>query len=70
MSEPNEPPLEVAEYNIIVKWSDGNEEIIPKDFYNFCKDLQNIVDEFESIFDNCPYHSLEETKKIFLKKIN
>ena len=47
MSEPNEPPLEVAEYNIIVKWSDGNEEIIPKDFYNFCKDLQNIVDEFE-----------------------
>ncbi len=39
MSEPNEPPLEVAEYNIIVKWSDGNEEIIPKDFYHFCKDL-------------------------------
>lgn len=47
MSEPNEPPLEIVEYNIIVKWSDGNEEIIPKDFYNFCKDLQNIVDGFE-----------------------
>ncbi len=47
MSQPNEPPLEIVEYNIKVKWSDGNEEIIPKDFYNFCKDLQNIVDEFE-----------------------
>ena len=29
------------------------------------KKYKNIVDEFESIFDNCPYHSLEETKKIF-----
>jgi len=47
MSEPNEPPLEIVEYNIKVKWSDGNEEIIPKDFYNYCKDLQNIVDGFE-----------------------
>ena len=47
MSEPNEPPLEIVEYNIKVKWSDGNEETIPKDFYNYCKDLQNIVDGFE-----------------------
>ena len=47
MSEPNEPPLKIVEYNIKVKWSDGNEEIIPKDFYNYCKDLQNIVDGFE-----------------------
>ena len=47
MSKPNEPPLEIVEYNIKVKWSDGNEEIIPKDFYNYCKDLQNIVDGFE-----------------------
>jgi len=47
MSQPNEPPLEIVEYNIKVKWSDGNEEIIPKDFYNYCKDLQNIVDGFE-----------------------
>ena len=47
MSEPNEPPLEIVEYNIKVKWSDGNEEIIPKDFCNYCKDLQNIVDGFE-----------------------
>lgn len=28
---------------------------------------KNIVDEFESIFDNCPYHSLEDTKRIFLE---
>ena len=27
----------------------------------------NIVYEFESIFDRCPYHCLEETKNIFLK---
>jgi len=47
MSQPNEPPLEIVEYNIKVKWSDGNEETIPKDFYNYCKDLQNIVDGFE-----------------------
>ena len=47
MSQPNEPPLKIVEYNIKVKWSDGNEEIIPKDFYNYCKDLQNIVDGFE-----------------------
>ena len=47
MSKPNEPPLEIVEYNIKVKWSDGNEETIPKDFYNYCKDLQNIVDGFE-----------------------
>ena len=47
MSQTNEPPLEIVEYNIKVKWSDGNEEIIPKDFYNYCKDLQNIVDGFE-----------------------
>ncbi len=47
MSKPNEPPLEIVEYNIKVKWSDGNEEIIPKDFYDYCKDLQNIVDGFE-----------------------
>ena len=47
MSKPNEPPLEIVENNIKVKCSDGNEEIIPKDFYNYCKDLQNIVDGFE-----------------------
>jgi hypothetical protein len=47
MVDNNEPPLEIVEYNIKVKWSDGNEEIIPKDFYNYCKDLQNIVDGFE-----------------------
>lgn len=47
MSQTNEPPLEIVEYNIKVKWSDGNEETIPKDFYNYCKDLQNIVDGFE-----------------------
>ena len=47
MVDNNEPPLEIVEYNIIVKWSDGNEEIIPKDSYHFCKDLQNIVDDFE-----------------------
>ena len=47
MSKPNEPPLEIVEYNIKVKWSDGNEETIPKDFYNYCKDLQNIVNDFE-----------------------
>ena len=47
MSKPNEPPLEIVEYNIKVKWSDRNEETIPKDFYNYCKDLQNIVDGFE-----------------------
>ena len=47
MSQPNEPLLEIVEYNIKVKWSDGNEETIPKDFYNYCKDLQNIVDGFE-----------------------
>ena len=47
MSQPNEPPLEIVEYNIKVKWSDGNEETIPKDFYNYCKDLQNIVNDFE-----------------------
>ena len=28
MSQPNEPPLEIVEYNIKVKWSDGNEETI------------------------------------------
>ena len=47
MSQPNEPLLEIVEYNIKVKWSDGNEETIPKDFYNYCKDLQNIVNDFE-----------------------
>jgi len=47
MVDNNEPPLEIVEYNIKVKWSDGNEETIPKDFYNYCKDLQNIVDGFE-----------------------
>jgi hypothetical protein len=47
MVDNNEPLLEIVEYNIKVKWSDGNEEIIPKDFYNYCKDLQNIVDGFE-----------------------
>ena len=47
MSQTNEPPLKIVEYNIKVKWSDGNEETIPKDFYNYCKDLQNIVDGFE-----------------------
>ena len=47
MSKSNEPPLEIVQYNIKVKWSDGNEETIPKDFYNYCKDLQNIVDGFE-----------------------
>ena len=50
MSEPNEPPLEIVEYNIKVKWSDGNEEIIPKDFYHDIetdKGLQMIVDGFE-----------------------
>ena len=47
MSQTNEPPLEIVEYSIKVKWSDGNEETIPKDFYNYCKDLQNIVDGFE-----------------------
>ena len=47
MSQTNEPPLKIVEYNIKVKWSDGNEETIPKDFYNYCKDLQNIVNDFE-----------------------
>jgi len=50
MSEPNEPPLKIVEYNIKVKWSDGNEEIIPKDFYHDIetdKGLQMIVDGFE-----------------------
>ena len=28
---------------------------------------KKIVDEFESIFDNCPYHSLEDTKRIFFE---
>ena len=47
MSQTNEPPLEIVEYNIKVKWSDGNEETIPKDFYIYSTDLQNIVDGFE-----------------------
>ena len=50
MSQPNEPPLKIVEYNIKVKWSDGNEEIIPKDFYHDIetdKGLQMIVDGFE-----------------------
>ena len=25
----------------------------------------NIIDKFENIFDNCPYHSLEESKVYF-----
>ena len=50
MSQTNEPPLEIVEYNIKVKWSDGTEEIIPKDFYDDVKldeGLQNVVDGFE-----------------------
>ena len=47
MSQTNEPPLYIVEYNIKVKWSDGSEETIPKDFYDYCKDLQNIVANFE-----------------------
>ena len=27
---------------------------------------KNIINEFEDIFDNCPYHSEEETNSIFI----
>lgn len=41
-----------------------------KDVDNFDNSYSKIINYFEDVFDNCPYHSLEDTKKIFKEEFN
>ena len=41
-----------------------------KETDNFDGSYEKIIEYFDDVFDNCPYHSLEETKEIFKSEFN
>lgn len=41
-----------------------------KELENYDNSYDKIINSFEDVFDNCPYHSIEETKKTFKNDFN